>query len=109
MEGHLRRAGRWGAARLAGRLGAGLLGVGLLGAGALAGANLLLSPPTAPADDGLVPVVRVVDGDTIRVRIGSKDVPVRYIGMDTPETVAPRKPVQAFGKEAAARNRDLVQ
>src|ERR1051325_4767130 len=40
MEGHLRRAGRWSAARLAGRLGAGLLGVGLLGAGALAGANL---------------------------------------------------------------------
>jgi len=55
-----------------------------------------------------VPVTRVVDGDTIHVRIAGQDRTVRYIGMDTPETVDPRRPVQAFGKEASARNRQLV-
>ena len=39
-------------------------------------------------------VVRVVDGDTIKVSTG---VTLRLIGIDTPETVDPRKPVQCFG------------
>ena len=44
-------------------------------------------------------VERVVDGDTVVVSgIGT----VRLIGVDTPETVDPRKPVQYFGKEASA-------
>jgi micrococcal nuclease len=44
-------------------------------------------------------VERVIDGDTIVVAgVGS----VRLIGVDTPETVDPRKPVQFFGKEASA-------
>ena len=51
-------------------------------------------------------VSRVVDGDTIEIETGQK---VRYIGIDTPETVDPRKPVQCFGKEAAAKNRELVE
>ena len=42
-------------------------------------------------------VVRVVDGDTIKV---SNGVTVRLIGIDTPETVDPRKTVQCFGREA---------
>lgn len=50
-------------------------------------------------------VTRVVDGDTIVIEGGKK---VRYIGIDTPETVDPRKPVQCFGKEASARNKELV-
>ena len=42
-------------------------------------------------------VIRVVDGDTIVLeRIGK----VRLIGIDTPETVDPRRPVQRFGKDA---------
>jgi len=59
-------------------------------------------------DDGATPsltpayIVRVVDGDTIRVRIEEKEYTVRLIGMDAPETVDPRKPVQCFGKEASA-------
>lgn len=54
-------------------------------------------------------MLRVVDGDTIEVGIGGQSYRVRYIGIDTPETVDPRKPVQCFGKEAAERNRQLVE
>jgi len=57
----------------------------------------------------LVKVVRVVDGDTINVEINGKVEPVRYIGIDTPETVDPRKPVQCFGVEASKKNKELVE
>lgn len=57
----------------------------------------------------LVKVVRVVDGDTIDVEINGKTEPVRYIGIDTPETVDPRKPVQCFGIEASKKNKELVE
>ena len=50
-------------------------------------------------------VTRVIDGDTIELSNGKK---VRYIGIDTPETVDTRKPVQCFGKEASKANKDLV-
>ena len=53
-------------------------------------------------------VTRVVDGDTVHVRIGDRAETVRYIGMDTPETVKPDTPVQCFGKAASAANRRLV-
>jgi micrococcal nuclease len=53
-------------------------------------------------------VTRVVDGDTIHVEIAGHDFPVRYIGMNTPETVAPDKPVECYGPEASARNKQLV-
>lgn len=51
-------------------------------------------------------VARVIDGDTIELENGER---VRYIGIDTPETVDPRKPVQCFGKEASAKNKELVE
>jgi len=57
----------------------------------------------------LVKVVRVVDGDTINVEINGKVEPVRYIGIDTPETVDPRKPVQCFGVEASKKNKELLE
>lgn len=53
-------------------------------------------------------VVRVVDGDTIRARIDGVEEPVRYIGIDTPETVHPTLGVQPFGPEASAYNGELV-
>jgi micrococcal nuclease len=53
-----------------------------------------------------IKVAHVVDGDTIKLEDGQV---VRYIGIDTPETVDPRKPVQCFGKEASAKNRELVE
>jgi micrococcal nuclease len=52
--------------------------------------------------------VRVVDGDTIKVRINGQTYTVRYVGMDTPETVAPNRPVEYMGPEASAKNKALV-
>jgi micrococcal nuclease len=54
-------------------------------------------------------VVRVIDGDTIEVSIDGQDEDVRYIGVDTPETVKPDTPVQCYGAQASARNRRLVE
>ncbi len=51
-------------------------------------------------------VARVVDGDTIELEGGAK---VRYIGIDTPETVDPRKSAQCYGAEASAKNKELVE
>jgi micrococcal nuclease len=55
-----------------------------------------------------VRVERVVDGDTIVARIGGRTEHVRYIGVDTPESVKPGVRVQCFAKAAAAENRRLV-
>ena len=54
-------------------------------------------------------VVRVVDGDTIRVRVRGKVHTVRLIGVDTPETVHPTKTVQHFGAEASAYTRAALE
>ena len=51
-------------------------------------------------------VARVIDGDTIELESGER---VRYIGIDTPETVDPRNPVQCFGVEASKKNKELVE
>jgi micrococcal nuclease len=70
------------------------------------------SPTTTPyVRPGLTParVTRVVDGDTIHVEIEGKDYRLRYIGMDTPETVDPKRPVGCLGKEASDRNRQFVE
>jgi micrococcal nuclease len=53
-------------------------------------------------------VVRVVDGDTIRVALGGRVERVRYIGIDTPESVKPDTPVQCYARRAAAENARLV-
>jgi micrococcal nuclease len=61
-----------------------------------------------PASASVGRVVRVVDGDTIRVSIGGREERVRYIGIDTPESVKPGTPVQCFAKKASAENARLV-
>ncbi|HCC06139.1 TPA: nuclease [Candidatus Nomurabacteria bacterium] len=53
-------------------------------------------------------VTRVVDGDTLVININGIDEKVRLIGINTPETVDTRKPVECFGKEASARMEDLA-
>ena len=50
-------------------------------------------------------VKRVVDGDTIELLDGTR---VRYLGMNTPETVAPNKPIECMGPDSSARNKQLV-
>lgn len=58
---------------------------------------------------GLAHVTRDIDGDTIVVELNGKSETVRFIGMDTPETHDPRKPVQCFGPEAAAHTKALLE
>lgn len=62
--------------------------------------------PTKQIEANLYQVTRVIDGDTIQIEGGKT---VRYIGIDTPETKDPRKPVQCFGNEAYQRNKQLVE
>ncbi|MEA2536848.1 MAG: micrococcal nuclease [Chloroflexota bacterium] len=116
----LRRFGRRGSGLAAGvalaiALGGGCqppaeTGTGSTGTGSTA-------PIQEPGDSGFRPigptetaaVVRVVDGDTIVVRLNGQDRRLRYIGMDTPETVKPGSPVEWFGPEATKANRALVE
>jgi micrococcal nuclease len=51
-------------------------------------------------------VARAIDGDTIELENGEK---VRLIGIDAPETVDPKEPVQCFGPEASAADKKLVE
>ncbi len=70
------------------------------------------SPTAQQTQDSLganrekVRVVKVIDGDTIKLEDGRV---IRYIGVDTPETVHPSKPIQCYGKEASNKNRELVE
>lgn len=59
-----------------------------------------------PSSFEVTRVIRVIDGDTIEIEGGQR---VRYIGIDTPETVDTRKEVGCFGQEASARNKELVE
>jgi len=66
-------------------------------------------PPQArdtESHEAEVLVVQVIDGDTVVLVNGEH---VRYIGIDTPETVHPTKGVECFGPEATKRNRQLVE
>jgi len=53
-------------------------------------------------------VVNVVDGDTVDVRIAGRKLRVRYIGIDTPETVHPTRGEEPYGRVASDRNKELV-
>lgn len=79
---------------------------------------VLLSPVVAHAAErpvgipasakGPYPVVSVIDGDTMWLRIGPTRTKVRLIGIDTPETVDPRKPIGCFGPQASARAKAIL-
>jgi len=53
-------------------------------------------------------VTKVIDGDTIEATRNGITLKIRYIGVDTPETVKPNTPVQCFGEEASNFNKQLV-
>jgi micrococcal nuclease len=89
----------------------------LLAAGAAAAVALVLGPPplgpaTRGSHDGGLPgratVARVIDGDTVVLAVGGAEEPARLIGIDTPESVAPGRPVECYGPEASARLGDLL-
>jgi micrococcal nuclease len=54
-------------------------------------------------------VVSIVNGDTIKVRIGDRNETVRYVGMNAPELHHPTKGEEPGGREAAEANRKLVE
>src|SRR5262249_5407393 len=55
------------------------------------------------------PIDAIVDGDTVVVRLDGQWVKIRLIGVDAPESVDPRKPVERFARESAAFLRRLVE
>jgi len=63
---------------------------------------------TAMDKQKLFKVIKVTDGDTITVNIRGKNESLRLLGIDTPETVDPRKPVQCFGKAASDKMKSFV-
>jgi micrococcal nuclease len=65
------------------------------------------TPVSKSQPTGLYSVTKVVDGDTITVDLDGKATTLRLIGINTPETVDPRKPVECFGKEASDKAKTL--
>jgi micrococcal nuclease len=65
------------------------------------------TPASKSQPTGLYSVTKVVDGDTITVDLDGKATTLRLIGINTPETVDPRKPVECFGKEASDKAKTL--
>jgi micrococcal nuclease len=67
------------------------------------------APPPAAARSTTARVVRVIDGDTLKVRLASgQTATVRLIGIDTPETRKPGTPVECGGRDATARMKKLA-
>lgn len=53
-------------------------------------------------------VVKVVDGDTFDVYLNGQTQRVRVIGINTPETVDPRRPIECFGRQASDYAKSLL-
>lgn len=70
---------------------------------------VVLNAPSVAQEHLLTDVVRVVDGDTVVVRLkdGCEET-VRLIGIDTPETVHPNRPVEPWGSEASVFTKVLL-
>jgi len=64
--------------------------------------------PVKEENLGTYKVIKVVDGDTFSVDLDGNIATIRVIGVDTPETVDPRKPVQCFGKQASDKAKTLL-
>lgn len=82
----------------------------VLGALFFGGRALTAPHPTGPGHTFSARIVRVVDGDTFIARPtgAGKDVRVRVIGVDTPETVKPNTPVRCYGPQASALSKHLL-
>jgi len=84
-----------------------VIGLLLLLAQQFGGLNIS-HPKTAVPPVGYYTVAKFYDGDTIAVNMAGSEEKVRFIGVDTPETHDPRKPIQCFGKAAAAFTQQLI-
>lgn len=70
--------------------------------------NLLTAETTSPSAK-LHQVIKVIDGDTIKVDVDGKIETVRLVGIDTPETVDPRRPVECMGMAASNFAKALLE
>jgi micrococcal nuclease len=84
------------------------LGLACLGVVLVWRIHALESVPAGPEllEEGIHKVRRVVDGDTLLLASGAR---VRLQGIDTPETVAENRAVEAWGPEASQFTKDFVQ
>jgi micrococcal nuclease len=76
--------------------------VAVLAAASFAGWHLGAARHPRGRGPGTAEVMSVVDGDTLDVRWNGRTEPVRLLGVDTPETVDPQRPVGCYGPEASA-------
>lgn len=67
-----------------------------------------LPSTTSGVQLGYYKVVRFDDGDTLVVNMEGNQETIRMIGVDTPETKDPRKPVQCFGQAASDFTKSLI-
>lgn len=67
--------------------------------------SVTATPATQGIEGERALVSKVIDGDTIVLEDGQT---VRFVGIDTPETVDPRRPVGCFGKEASNETKKLL-
>jgi micrococcal nuclease len=80
----------------------------LIAVAAVAAAAILLSRGGGHGDEANARVVRDVDGDTLVASSGGRQFYVRLLGIDTPETHRPGRPVECGGPEASAYMRRLA-
>ena len=68
------------------------------------GLSLLVSCSSGATTENevLITILKVVDGDTVDIDIKGNTERVRLIGVNTPETKHPTKPIECFGPEASA-------
>lgn len=83
-----------------------VLVLALLGSGVTQQGSVAVPVPSAAP--GYYKVTEVSDGDTIKVSLAGRTETVRLIGIDTPESKDPRKPVQCFARAAAKNMEALV-
>ena len=67
-----------------------------------------LSPTYQTQEEKYYSVVKVIDGDTVNISKDGEIITLRLIGLDTPETVHPSKPVECFGREASDRAKAIL-
>lgn len=67
------------------------------------------TPPIKNKNTFTTPVISVVDGDTIKIKINGQIESVRFLLVDTPETHHPRLGKQPFGEEAKAFTKELLE
>lgn len=85
-----------------------LIALIIIGLGGLSEHSNWFSGYATQLSPGMYHVTRVHDGDTISVIMDGREETIRFIGIDTPETHDPRKPVQCFGRAASAYATQLI-